>query len=77
MFNMLDKVRVVRGRQTIKEGIVVALTTSGARVYDNELDEADFPFTDSVFFAEWFPFQSAEQHLVVVKPHIRKKSKDI
>lgn len=73
---MLDRVRVVRGRQTIKEGIIVGITNCGAKVYDDKATDEP-PFCDSVFFAEWFPFQSAEQRLAMVKAHIVKKKAHI
>jgi len=58
MFELYDKVRVVNDKnRLIKEGIIVELTSHGAKVYD---PNTEWPFTDNVQFAEWFPFSSAK-----------------
>ena len=71
MFKVLDKVKVMRGRNVVKEGIIVSITSSGARVYDDELDE--YPFTDTIAFAEWFPFESPEQCIKMIRPYVPPK----
>lgn len=63
MFQLYDKVRVMNTskRQLIKEGIVVGLTSSGAHVYQPNCDP---PYSDSMTFAEWFPFNSRETKIL-------------
>lgn len=77
MFNMLDKVKVVSGKgsskqKTIKEGIIVALTTTGAKIYDSKQES---PFTDTVTGAEWFPFESSQSQIRMVEPHKPRKKR--
>ncbi len=71
MFDINDKVRVItnKDKRTIKEGIVVAMTSSGARVYD---PFCELPFSDNMQFAEWFPFASKE---VKIMPFGKKPKK--
>jgi hypothetical protein len=71
MFQMFDKVRVTQGKKTLKEGIIVGLTNCGAKVYDGE---AVPPFADSVFHAEWFPFESAERQIRMIRPNRRVRN---
>ncbi len=71
MFNMLDTVRVVdNNNKTIKEGLVVEITTMGLKIYD---PKTEFPFSDRVFGAEWFPFSSSQSTIVLIKAHKRLK----
>ena len=71
MFNIGDTVRVVdkERRTLVKEGLIVDLTTSGARVYQ---PKCEYPFTDSITFAEWFPFDSAKIMMVPSRSKRRK-----
>jgi hypothetical protein len=72
MFNLFDTVKVVdSNKRLVKEGIIVKLTTVGARVYQPKCEP---PFTDSAEFAEWFPFQAKEMSMVLVKSKKKKKN---
>jgi len=70
LFDLLDVVKVVdSGNKTIKEGIIVELTSRGARVYQPKCDP---PFSDNQEFAEWFPFNSAERKIILGSAKGRK-----
>lgn len=61
-FEMYDQVQIVdKNRKLVKEGFVVELSSSGARVYDSK---CELPYSDSICFAEWFPFESLERRMV-------------
>ena len=70
-FDIFDQVRVVDGdNRPIKEGIIVRMTNAGAQVYQ---PKSEYPFTDNMEFAEWFPFTSKERKIVLLKKHESKK----
>jgi hypothetical protein len=71
MFNLFDTVRVVEaGGRLVKEGVIVQLTTVGARVYQAKCDP---PLTDDPKYPEWFPFNSKELKMILVKSKHRPK----
>lgn len=71
MLNINDHVRVLsRDKRIFKEGVVVRMTTKGAHIYD---PTCVWPLTDSIQNAEWFPFESREQRIVLAGHSARKK----
>jgi hypothetical protein len=75
MFKMFEKVRVVNKKnETVKEGIVVALTSRGARVYSRRLDP---PFTDNALYSEWFPYDCQELRIISLEKKKRLPILDI
>ncbi len=71
MFNQFDTVKAVAGNgKTIKEGLVVAQTTHGARIYDPKTEEF---CTDSLINPEWFAFNSKECRVVLIKPFEKRR----
>ena len=61
-FELYDTVRVIdKNGRLVKEGIIVEMTSSGAKVYDSKCEH---PYTDNIQFCEWFPFHSRERSMV-------------
>lgn len=68
--SLFDKVRVVnRKGETIKEGVVVGLTSGGANIFQ---PKCDWPFADNMQFAEWFAFDAKESRIIPSKTVRRK-----
>lgn len=70
MIQINDKVRVISKEETIKEGIVVGVTSHGANVFGTKLQK---PFVDVAQFAEWFPFKAKDMRIAKIEG-IRKLS---
>ncbi len=73
MFDIYDEVRVVdRNKRLIKEGLILELTSIGARIYNPKASDEEY-YTDIIQGAEWFSFDCHEYKIV---PRLRRKKTD-
>jgi len=70
-FNLYDKVKVIDNNgRTIKEGIIMVLTTTGARIYNDKASREEY-HTDSIVRPEWFAFKSDRHEIKLIQPNLR------